>query len=407
LKSVNGAANTYGYDGNGSRVRVTEGDGAAPTFYVRSSVLGQAALEVNATGVRRAYVYAGRKLVGQQSTDGQFYWLHTNHLGSSRAMTDVNGNLVYKGQFDPYGQVLTEWSSSGNANLNSKKFTGYERDGATGLDYANARMYNFGRGRFMQPDPNGIGAANLRVPGSLNRYSYAGNDPVNHVDPRGTDYLFAICVWVSEIVIDDYWYDIYSCTALDGIEPLAVQREVERGGEGGGEPQQDPLKSLPDYEDALKHFEKFLKDNPGCEGKIDELANKAGIKTTFVDTFSNIIWADARNAPASIMSRRLADFGETGPSKNETLGSILEKHGQAVAIWTSPEPVVIVGPNFGALGNHPVITAHEVLHIQFKMGHVDIAEKLGLGKFESTDKGENDASKKINEWLNNNCGVPR
>ncbi|MFN8003427.1 MAG: hypothetical protein U0X75_20705 [Acidobacteriota bacterium] len=67
----------------------------------------------------------------QQSPDGQFYWLHTNHLNSARAMTDTSGALVYKGQFDPYGQALSEWSATGNTNLNTKKFTGYERDAAT------------------------------------------------------------------------------------------------------------------------------------------------------------------------------------------------------------------------------------------------------------------------------------
>jgi RHS repeat-associated protein len=182
LKSVNGTSSTYGYDGNGGRVRVT--DGGAPVYYVRSSVMGQVAMEVNSSGVRRAYLYAGGKLVAQQSTDGQFYWLHTNHLGSSRAMTDVNGTLVYKGQFDPYGQALLEWSSSGNTNLNSRKF-GYERDAATGLDYANARMYTSLRGRFMQPDPSGLGASELNRPQSLNTYVYTRNDPVNFVDPSG------------------------------------------------------------------------------------------------------------------------------------------------------------------------------------------------------------------------------
>ena len=164
LKTAGGGTSTYGYDGDGKRVRVT--DGGAAVFYVSSSVLGQVAMEVNNSGVRRAYVYAGGKQVAQQSVDGQFYWLHMNHLGNSRAMTDVNGNLVYNGQFDPYGQALLEWSS---ASLNTKKFTGYERDGATGLDYANARMYNSGRGRFMQPDRLGLGAADVKRPQTLNR----------------------------------------------------------------------------------------------------------------------------------------------------------------------------------------------------------------------------------------------
>jgi RHS repeat-associated protein len=240
LKSVNGTSSTYGYDGNGGRVRVTEWDGV--TFYVRSSVLGQVAMEVNSSGVRRAYVYAGNKQVAMQSTDGQFYWLHTNHLGSARAMTNASGNLVYKGQFDPYGQTLTEWSPSGNTNLNTRKFTGFERD-ASGLDYANARMYNSARGRFMQPDPKGLSAGRLRYPLSLNRYTYALNDPVNVVDPAGTDDLYAYCVYVGTWGYEDSdeqfhpLFDEYSCSVIgegDGPECLDGNCNNYNDGEGGG-----------------------------------------------------------------------------------------------------------------------------------------------------------------------------
>ncbi|MBL8170172.1 MAG: RHS repeat-associated core domain-containing protein [Acidobacteria bacterium] len=103
-------------------------------------------------------------------------------------MTDVNGALVYKGQFDPYGQALSEWSATGNTSLNTKKFTGYERDAATGLDYANARIYNSHRGRFTRPDPKGLGSARRELPETLNRYAYANNAPVNHMDPTGEDW---------------------------------------------------------------------------------------------------------------------------------------------------------------------------------------------------------------------------
>src|SRR5262249_53903269 len=57
LKSVNGTASTYGYDGNSGRARVSEWDGTV--FYVRSSVMKNVAMEVNSSGVRRAYVYEG------------------------------------------------------------------------------------------------------------------------------------------------------------------------------------------------------------------------------------------------------------------------------------------------------------------------------------------------------------
>ena len=185
LKTVNGSAASYGYDGDGMKSRQTSGGNAI--FYARSSVLGNVAMEVNAAaGVYRAYVYAGGKLVAQRSYDGQFYWMHQDHLGSGRKMTDATGAVKYRAEFDPYGQLVLSWSSSGYDNLNSKRFTGYERDTAAGLDYANARMYSAsGAGRFMQPDPIGLKAADLKRLESLNRYSYVQNDPVNFVDPTG------------------------------------------------------------------------------------------------------------------------------------------------------------------------------------------------------------------------------
>jgi RHS repeat-associated protein len=98
-------------------------------------------------------VYAKGNLVAQQSRDGQFYWSHTNHLDSGIKMTDSTGAMKQRTEFAPYGQALLEWSASGDTYLNTNKFTGYERDETTGLDYARARTYMNGRGRFSQPDP--------------------------------------------------------------------------------------------------------------------------------------------------------------------------------------------------------------------------------------------------------------
>jgi RHS repeat-associated protein len=98
-------------------------------------------------------------------------------------MTDSSGNMVYRAEFDPYGKLLYEWSSP--ANLNTRKFTGYERDAATNLDYAQARMYGSDWGRFMTPDPAGMEAVKPARPKTLNRYSYVHGDPVNLVDRSG------------------------------------------------------------------------------------------------------------------------------------------------------------------------------------------------------------------------------
>jgi RHS repeat-associated protein len=175
--------NTVGYDGDGQRVRKIENWGT-PVYYVRSSVLKNAAMEVVGGTLARAYVYTGKKLVALQGTDGQFYWVHQDHLNSARKLTNTSGAVVYRGEFDPHGQALLE---TGSALLNSRKYTGYERDQATGLDYARARMYQSNTARFTSPDPTSLRSADPRRPESLNRYSYVENDPINAVDPGGTN----------------------------------------------------------------------------------------------------------------------------------------------------------------------------------------------------------------------------
>jgi RHS repeat-associated protein len=169
-------------------------NGGAPIYYVKSSVLGQVAMEIEGSqaALNRAYVYANGKLMAEQTPDGQFYWTHNDHLNSTRKLTSASGAVVYRGEFDPYGKAALE---TGSVSLNSHKYTGYERDWATGLDYANARMYTSQYGRFMQSDPvtQGCGnrnpeilaGANQRLPESLNRYGYVRNDPVNLIDPSG------------------------------------------------------------------------------------------------------------------------------------------------------------------------------------------------------------------------------
>ena len=58
----------------------------------------------------------------------------------------------------------------------------YECD--TGLYYFRARYYDPEMGRFLTKDPIGLAG------GDTNLYRYCGNDPVNCVDPRGTDSIY-------------------------------------------------------------------------------------------------------------------------------------------------------------------------------------------------------------------------
>ncbi len=94
--------------------------------------------------------------------------------------------VAYRAEHDPHGQRLLEWSDV-STNLDSHKFTGHEWDSATNLEYAKARMLSHNRGRFMQPDRLGLGAARASRPQTLNRYGYVHNDPINFVDRNGLE----------------------------------------------------------------------------------------------------------------------------------------------------------------------------------------------------------------------------
>jgi RHS repeat-associated protein len=191
-----GVGNSYQYDGDGWKVKQVTG--GSSVYYLWSSVLGQPVVELTSGGVHRAYVYlSGGQLLGLQAPDQQFYWVHTDHLGSGKMMTNTSGAVVYRGQYDQHGQMVYEWASDGQMNKNSHKFTGYERDMAADLDYAKARMYSRLKGRFMSPDPLGLGAADLTFPQSLNLYSYVQNDLMNATDPSGmlcsAEYSYSAC----------------------------------------------------------------------------------------------------------------------------------------------------------------------------------------------------------------------
>lgn len=122
----------------------------------------------------------GGKLVSKGTSPG---W---NGCGECVTLAPIaQDRLGSIGKYYPYGQERP----SATAN-DTEKFTGYFRDAATGLDYADQRYHQPGVGRFMTPDS--AASAKSNDPGSSNKYAYAGGDPVNRTDRAGQDW-------------DDFW----------------------------------------------------------------------------------------------------------------------------------------------------------------------------------------------------------
>ncbi|MGH9941252.1 MAG: S8 family serine peptidase [Pyrinomonadaceae bacterium] len=174
------------YDGDGLRVKRSEN--SAPTFYLRSTVLGgQVVAEVDQWGGwQRGYVYMGTQLLALQQYGG-VEWVHQDLITKSQRLTNINGAVTSLVDLDPWGG---ETAASVSQFRQPQRYTTYLRD-ANGSDEAMMRRYNRWWSRFDQPDPYD-GAYDLTNPQSLNRYAYVSNDPVNFIDPTG---LF--CVWIS------------------------------------------------------------------------------------------------------------------------------------------------------------------------------------------------------------------
>src|SRR5581483_425451 len=175
IKSVdNGATASYIYDADGYRVRkVTSG---ATTDYLYDFG-GRVVAEYPFGPTAPSYVYINGQLLAEY-VNGTTYFTQLDHLGSTRLLTKVDKSVLDTLDYLPYGEQIA------GSNWTSHRFTGYQRDDETGLDYAFARYYNPRLGRFMSGDP---APGDLTDPQTPNRYGYVRNNPVSLTDSTGMD----------------------------------------------------------------------------------------------------------------------------------------------------------------------------------------------------------------------------
>jgi RHS repeat-associated protein len=169
LVNVNGV--TFTYDADGARLSKTTG--ATTTFY-----LGDDYEMTN--GVATKYIRLGTRRVAKR-VGGTTQWLHTDQLQSTKALSDSSGDSISAiVDYWPFGERLSSSVASGE----SVGFIG-ERQDETGLIYLHARYYDPKLARFISADT----ASPARPGVGVNRYAYAGNNPVGRVDHNGHDAL--------------------------------------------------------------------------------------------------------------------------------------------------------------------------------------------------------------------------
>ena len=184
--TINGQARSIAYDGENIPYSVTTGgtltsfttgaDGARLRKFVdtnnESWYLGPDAELNEALSVSTWTQFPHASL---KRTGTVFNWLHKDHLGSNRVISNASGNFVERIPYGAYGKPLSGAPGVSKAYINERY------DAETGLQYLNARYFDPALGRFIQPDTWDPILAGV----DTNRYAYAGNDPINASDPGG------------------------------------------------------------------------------------------------------------------------------------------------------------------------------------------------------------------------------
>ncbi len=197
-KSDPSGTTVYAYDLENRLMRVLLPSGKVINY--RYDALGRRVERYTSTGEWQRYTYDGWEVSHEESNDGSWVtyangdgmddhlwqWKGdspssagtynaylTDHQASVRALTDIDGNIINSNGYETFG------NRTGTA-AGRFGYTGREHDPDTGLMYYRARWYDSASGRFISEDPIGFD-------GGDNWYTYVGNDPLNSIDPLGTN----------------------------------------------------------------------------------------------------------------------------------------------------------------------------------------------------------------------------
>jgi RHS repeat-associated protein len=174
----------YTYDANGLRVRRAVVGGATIQFHYGPD--SRLLFTTDGAGnVTASYVWNGTVLAAVltgAALDADLRYVHLDRIGNVMALTDANGAITVKYNYQPSGFAYRETVPAGSVDTNLFTFVGGSgvQDEGGGLFYMKNRYYDAITGRFLQRDP--IGAT-----GGMNLYAYAGNNPVNWIDPSGLE----------------------------------------------------------------------------------------------------------------------------------------------------------------------------------------------------------------------------
>ena len=120
-----------------------------------------------------------KRLPDKRHREQEYLLYHFNNIGSTSAVTDMDGTIVHAYSYGTYGELLS-------GNREGIRFLYNGRYGVVtdenGLYYMRARYYNVDIKRFINQD---VVEGSIATSPSLNQYAYCQGNPVKLTDPFG------------------------------------------------------------------------------------------------------------------------------------------------------------------------------------------------------------------------------
>jgi RHS repeat-associated protein len=171
---------TYTYDGDGSRVK--KSNGSTGTLYWAGG-MAESDLTAVSTTWKEYVLFGSKRIARRDASNSTVHYFFSDHLGSTAVITSSTGTIEQDMDYSPYGGVV--FGSSADHYL----FNGKEYDSETLFYNFGARYYSGAQGRFLTPDwaakPTTVPYAVFGDPQSLNLYSFVENNPINRADADG------------------------------------------------------------------------------------------------------------------------------------------------------------------------------------------------------------------------------
>jgi RHS repeat-associated protein len=177
----------FAYDHRGGRTRRTVERNGATTETIYADDLFEDGPEGRVRYVRAPFgLVAEIRVDGTGAESRRIH--HTDHVGSTRLLTDEAGAVLARQTYSPFG--------IGEAAAGPQRYVGREFEPAIGLYLLGARFYDPAVGRFITADILIVEdpIRFIHAPQMLNLYAYAGNNPLRFRDPSGRFLIVAALI---------------------------------------------------------------------------------------------------------------------------------------------------------------------------------------------------------------------